>query len=166
MIRHIFAGIVTLIVFWAVFYVYNIDKEVHTLERVAEIFKKSELQVKLENQNKQMLQNKQKELEKENDEVAEQLKALKNKAGNVSGFKVSKLYKTKCASCHGGNGEGGVGPKLIGKSYEKLIGSLKSFKDGTKKNYVMFGLLQKLSNEDLEKLSKEIAGFEALSKGN
>ena len=167
MIKHILAGICSVAALWAIFYVYGVDKEVHTMDRVNEIFKKSQIQVELENQNKQIVREKEKEIvrEKEDNEVEKQLKALKEKAGNVSGFKVSKLYKTKCSSCHGVNGGGGVGPKIIGQSYEKIITSLKSFKDGSKKNYVMYGLLQKLSDEQLEELSKEIANFATLSQG-
>ena len=164
MIRHVLGVIVSVVSIGAMMYVWRIDTEVHTMDRVAEIFKKSELQVELENQNKDMLQNKQQELVKENDEVAQKLKALKDKAGNVSGFAVSKLYKTKCASCHGAGGEGGIGPKVIGQSYEKLSHALKAFKDGSKKNYVMYGLLQNLSDQELDSLAKEISEFASKAK--
>ena len=163
MIRHVLAGVTAIVTLGAMLYIWRVDVDVHTLERVGKIFEKSQLQVELENQNKDILQNKQKELEKENDEVAQKLKALKDKAGNLTGIKVSKLYKTKCASCHGPSGDGGVGPKLRGQSYEKLSSLLSAFKEGTKKNYVMYGLLQNLSSEQLDSLAKEIALFASQS---
>lgn len=166
MIRHVLAGIAAVLTIGAMVYVWRVDVEVHTMDKVAEIFKKSELQVELENQNRDILQNKQSDLEKEkeNDEVNAKLKALREKAGNVSGFTVSKLYKTKCASCHGAGGEGGVGPKVIGQSYEKLSQALIDFKDGSKKNYVMYGLLQKMTTEQLDSLAKEISLFASKAK--
>jgi hypothetical protein len=36
---------------------------------------------------------------------AEKIKAIKDKAGNASSFKVSENYKRKCASCHGVTGD-------------------------------------------------------------
>jgi cytochrome c553 len=45
---------------------------------------------------------------------------------------------------------------------------LKDFKSGAKKNYVMYGLLQNLKDEELDSLAKEISEFaskaEALKK--
>ena len=49
--------------------------------------------------------------EKEN----EALNALREKAGNIGGFKVSDEFKSKCSSCHGVNGSGEQnGKKLMG----------------------------------------------------
>lgn len=101
--------------------------------------------------------------EKEKD----QINALKEKAGNAGAFKVSHMYKSKCASCHGVNGSGYqngkpmMGPKLIGQSAQKLFKDLVDFKDGRKENMVMKGLLIRLSEEDLKKLADEIGEFPA-----
>ncbi len=48
-------------------------------------------------------------------------------------FKVSPLYKQKCSSCHGVNGEGIIGPKLIGLTQEQVLKSLEDFKSGARK---------------------------------
>ena len=98
---------------------------------------------------------------------SEQIAILREKAGNAGAFKVSHMYKSKCASCHGVNGSGYqngkpmMGPKLIGQSAEELFKKLVDFKDGRKENMVMKGLLIKLSEEDLKKLADEIGEFPA-----
>ncbi len=74
-------------------------------------------------------------------------------------FRVSPLYKQKCSSCHGVNGEGIIGPKLFGLTREQVLKSLNDFKSGERKNYVMYGLLSKMSQEDIEALSEEIGAF-------
>ena len=99
---------------------------------------------------------------KSNREIeADKLKALRDKAGNIGGFKVSHEYKTKCASCHGMNGEGIIGPKLIGLSSEKVYQQLKDYKSGRKENLVMKGLLIRLDDAQMKKFADEIGEFEA-----
>jgi hypothetical protein len=101
-----------------------------------------------------------KEQAKKKKELDEKLQALKNKAGNVAAFSVSPLYKQKCSSCHGVNGEGIIGPKLVGLSAEKVYKDLTEFKSGTRKNYVMYGLLSKMDETQIKALSDEIGLFE------
>ena len=104
--------------------------------------------------------------QKENDK----LNALRDKAGNAGAFKVSKEYKSKCASCHGANGSGFqngkkmMGPKLFGQSSEEIYKSLIDFKSGRKENVVMKGLLIPLTEEDLKILADEIGEFPARAK--
>ena len=101
--------------------------------------------------------------EKEDDE----LKALRNKAGSVSSFAVSKAYKSKCASCHGSNGSGlqngrvMMGPKLFGQTSEEIFKKLIEFKAGRKENVVMKGLLIHLDEAELQKFADEIGEFPA-----
>ena len=167
MIKHILALISVVISLAVVYYLYRVDVEVDRLARVAKIFEKSELQLKLENhqnvapssQPLQKIENDTTQSSK-NSEAQDKLKALKEKAGNISAFEISALYKSKCSSCHGINGGGGIGPKLMGQSEEDISKKLADFKSGVKKNYVMYGLLQNLTDEDLSSLSKEISEFE------
>jgi len=101
---------------------------------------------------------------------AEELTALRDKAGNAGAFKVSQEYKSKCSSCHGVNGSGFqngkkmMGPKLIGQSADTLYKSLTDFKAGRKENMIMKGLLIHLSEEDLRRLADEIGEFPARAK--
>jgi len=100
---------------------------------------------------------------KENDK----LKALRDKAGSASAFKVSNAYKRKCASCHGVNGSGFqngkamMGPKLFGQSADAIYKHLVEFKSGRKENVVMKGLLIPLQEKDLRKFADEIGEFPA-----
>lgn len=100
----------------------------------------------------------------------EELKALRDKAGSISAFKVSNEYKSKCASCHGVNGSGFqngkamMGPPVFGQSEEEVYASLVEFKSGRKENTVMKGLLMNLEDEDLRRFAKEIGEFPARAK--
>ena len=170
MIKHIIAVVVTLLAAWAMFLVYQSDKEVNKLEEIDKMIKKTQVKVNL-GEAKPIVQKSEsaapvsdesaeKERAKKKKELDEKLQALKNKAGNVAAFKVSPLYKQKCSSCHGVNGKGIIGPKLIGDSSEKIHQALLDFKSGKRKNYVMYGLLSKMNEEQLQQLSDEIGTFE------
>jgi cytochrome c553 len=95
----------------------------------------------------------------------EELKALRDKAGNVGAFEVSQEYKSKCASCHGVNGSGEqngkklMGPKIFGQNADLLYTKLDDFKSGRKENMIMKGLLINLSKEDLRRFADEIGAF-------
>jgi len=169
MIRHILAAIATLLALWAMYLVYQSDREVHKLEHIQKVIAKSEMTVKLNTEQPQIKSEPvvetmsddeaQKVQEKKQKELDEKLKALKNKVGNVAAFKVSPLYKQKCSSCHGVNGEGIIGPKLVGMSAQEVFKNLKAFKSGERKNYVMYGLLSKMDEAQLKALSDEIGSF-------
>jgi len=89
----------------------------------------------------------------------EKLKALRDKAGNVGKFNVSHNYKSKCASCHGMNGEGIIGPKLFGLEADAVYAKLLEYKSGRKENLVMKGLLLNLDKTALREYADEIGTF-------
>ncbi|MEA3521996.1 MAG: c-type cytochrome [Campylobacterota bacterium] len=91
----------------------------------------------------------------------DKLKALRDKAGNVGKFKVSDNYKRKCASCHGINGEGTIGSKLIGLSSETVLQQLKDYKSGRKENLIMKGLLLNMDETQMQEYADEISEFES-----
>lgn len=91
----------------------------------------------------------------------DKLKALRDKAGNIGKFKVSDSFKRKCASCHGMNGGGIIGPKLLGLSYDTVLQRLKDYKSGRKENLVMKGLLIKMDETQMKEFAQEISEFEA-----
>jgi len=168
--KHILAAIVTVLALGAMFMVYQSDKEVNKLEEIQKMIAKTEIKVKLDTGTQSVTQGAsvekmsnaeiEKEQAKKQKELDEKLQALKNKAGNVSAFKVSPLYKQKCSSCHGVNGEGIIGPKLVGLSAETVHQDLVDFKSGKRKNYVMYGLLSKMDESQMQALSDEIGSFE------
>jgi cytochrome c553 len=170
MIKHIMAAVVTALALGAMFLVYQSDKEVNKVEEISRMIAKTQIKVKLDNtqpvQQEAVATQKvssadiDKEQAKKKKELDDKLQALKNKAGNVAAFKVSPLYKQKCASCHGVNGEGIIGPKLLGQDAQKVYSALIDFKSGKRKNYVMYGLLSKMDEAQLKSLSDEIGSFE------
>jgi len=163
------AAAVTLLALAAAYRVYQLDAEVNKLEEINRMIAKTQVKVQLDNTVQPVQQTPvaetmskeevEKAQEKKKKELDEKLQALKNKAGNMAAFKVSPLYKQKCASCHGVNGGGIIGPKLIGLSAQKVLKDLQDFKAGTRKNYVMYGLLSKMDEEQLKALSDEIGSF-------
>jgi len=165
--KNLLAGIATLLALGAMFMIYQSDKEVDKLNEINKIIAKSQIKVHLNKDVKTTQQAIQKnskseeeEIKKKKKELDQKLNALKNKAGNVAAFKVSPLYKQKCSSCHGVNGEGVIGPKLIGKSADTVYKALTDFKSGKRKNYVMYGLLSKMDDAQLKSLADEIGTFE------
>ncbi|WP_281950752.1 c-type cytochrome [Nitrosophilus kaiyonis] len=162
MIRHIIAIIAGALTVAAIVYMANLDKEAQKFQKIKEIIEKSKLEVPV---SKQKVEQAQPQKEEESEEE-KKLKVLKEKAGRMSAFEVSPLYRRNCASCHGINGEGAVGPKLVGKTKEDVLNALKDFKSGKRKNYVMFGLLNNMKDEDLESLATEIGTFEQKLKAS
>ncbi len=170
MIKKIVALIAIALALGAVFFMLNLDKEANKMQRIAELIQStSEEDKKLGTKQNQQIatptvtQTAGNEVknDKRNKEVEDKLKALKEKAGNVAAFNVSPLYKKRCASCHGNIAEGIIGPKLIGDSKEKILTALKDFKSGKRKNYVMYGLLSNMSEQQLVDLAEEISTFQS-----
>ena len=175
MIKHIIAAVATLLALAAMYRVYQLDAEVNKLEEINRMIAKTQVKVKLDTTTQPVQQTQvetetmskeevAKAQEKKKKELDDKLQALKNKAGNMAAFKVSPLYKQKCASCHGVNGEGIIGPKLVGLSAQKVHQDLTDFKSGKRKNYVMYGLLSKMDETQIQALSDEIGSFEAKKK--
>ena len=159
MIRHIIALIAGALTVWAILYMAKLDAEVDKLGMIKEIIAKSQQEVKVKKQ-PQVQPQPQPQAKKEDNEAEKKLKVLKEKAGRLSAFEVSPLYRRSCASCHGINGEGtSIAPKLIGKSSEYIYEQLLAFKSGKRKNYVMYGLLRNLDDEELKNLAEEIGSF-------
>jgi len=165
MIKKIIAAIAVLLAIWATVYMIGLDKEANKMQRIAELIKSTAMEdKKLGNQEQkkvvqQPVQQASAGTSSKDKEVEDKLRALKEKAGNLAAFKTSPLYKKSCASCHGNIGEGIIGPKLLGDSKEKLLAALQDFKSGKRKNYVMYGLLGNMSDEQLEQLATEISTF-------
>ena len=170
MIRHIIAAIATLLALWAMYFMYQLDREANRFGEIQKLLERTKMEVKVEKkQPTQAVQsapaaNAGNEAKKKEDELQKKLKALRDRAGNAMAFKVSPLYKQKCSSCHGVNGEGIIGPRLIGKSSAYVLKALEDFKSGKRKNYVMYGLLSKMDESQLKALADEIGTFEAKLK--
>jgi len=164
MIRHIIAAAATLLALWAFWFMAQQDQQAERFKHIQELIRKTaQEKVKVSNTIQPISQESAQPVQpkkSEEDEAAKKLKALQERAGNVMAFKVSPLYKQKCSSCHGVNGEGIIGPKLIGKSSDYVLKALEDFKSGERKNYVMYGLLSKMEESQLKSLADEIGTFQ------
>ena len=166
--KHIIAVITIGLAAWASVYMAGLDTQVHKMDAIARIIKSTAMEdSKLGGQTvktKPAAANTQastQQTQSQSKAMDEKLQSLKKRAGNLAEFTVSPLYKNRCASCHGNVGEGIIGPKLMGRDKEYILVNLKAFKAGTRKNYVMYGLLSKMSDEDIDSLATEIGTFQA-----
>ena len=166
MIKHIIAGFATLLAIWAYIYMINLDKKVHKLDKISALIKSTAMEdtklsgAKVENSKAVVIQKPTNSVNSHNKKAEEKLASLKRKAGNIAAFEVSPLYKKRCSSCHGNIGEGIIGPKLMGKDKETVLNALHEFKSGKRRNYVMYGLLGSMTDEQLEFLADEISTFQ------
>ena len=163
--KHIIAVIATLLAGWATIYMIGLDKEVNKLDKISKLIKSTAMEdtkIKVQTHTNGTAQTTEvQNSNKQDNEVANKIKALQEKAGNIAAFKTSTLYKKSCASCHGNIGQGIIGPKIIGRDKAYLLSALKDFKSGKRKNYVMYGLLSNLDDTKIEELASEIATFKA-----
>jgi cytochrome c553 len=163
--KHIVALITIGLAVWASVYMAGLDAEVNKLDKITKMIKSTAMEdTKLDGQKvkvKTPVAHSASKASSNSKEMEEKLRALKERAGNLAAFPVSPLYKKQCASCHGNIGEGIIGPKLIGQDEEVILINLKAFKSGSRKNYVMYGLLSRLEESQLESLAKEIGTFQA-----
>lgn len=69
-------------------------------------------------------------------------------AGNAE---AGKAKSTTCAGCHGADGVSAVSsfPKLAGQHRDYIYHSLKDYKSGKRKNPIMAGQVQNLSDADM-----------------
>ncbi|OVE82027.1 hypothetical protein BVY03_01905 [bacterium K02(2017)] len=72
---------------------------------------------------------------------------------------IKKLVAEKqCLNCHKPYSSLNT-PRLHGSSKDYLFKQLKSFKEGTRKNVIMRGVAQKLTEQDMELLATHFSGF-------
>ena len=66
-----------------------------------------------------------------------------------------KAKSTTCAACHGADGVSTVPsfPKLAGQNRDYLYHSLKAYKSGKRKNPIMTGQVQALTDTDMQDLA-------------
>jgi cytochrome c553 len=166
MIKKIMALVATLLALWAGFHVFTLDKEVKKIDKITALIKSTAMEDNKLTSSQESIKpipiqdSGELDTSAKDKEVEDKLKALRNKAGNIAAFDVSPLYKKKCASCHGNVGQGIIGPKLMGKSEEFMLKSLKEFKSGERKNYVMYGLLGGMDDAQIAEISKEVSTFQ------
>ena len=78
---------------------------------------------------------------------------------NVGNPNAGKGKYTTCGACHGAQGQGGIGPALVGQSSEDLTNKLRSHKAGETigaQSALMWGQAAMLSESDIADLVKYI----------
>lgn len=70
-----------------------------------------------------------------------------------------QIVENVCAACHGADGNSAIAlnPKLAGQHPEYLLKQLKNFKEGTRANAVMSGMVANLTPEDMQNLATYFA---------
>jgi cytochrome c553 len=70
-------------------------------------------------------------------------------------YEAGKAKSTTCAACHGFDGNSTVPtfPRLAGQHQDYLYHSLKAYKSGKRKNPIMAGQVQALSDTDMQDLA-------------
>lgn len=146
-------------------YVFKTDMEVDTLGKISKVIHASKPTVPTAiietpeptaEQKEAIIQ----EREEQRKEQELKVKALEKRAGSAGKFKVSPMYKSNCAPCHGVSGEGNVGPKLVGLSKDAMLEKILEYK--TNEDEMHIAVIEYMSEEDMEKLAEEIAQFDAL----
>jgi cytochrome c553 len=76
-----------------------------------------------------------------------------------------KAKSTTCAACHGadGNSTNSMFPRLAGQHMDYLLHSLKAYKSGKRKNPIMSGQAQALSETDMEDLAAYFSSQKGLT---
>ena len=70
-------------------------------------------------------------------------------------FAAGAKHYNQCASCHGANGEGGMGPQLSGQSSDMIIDKLTAYKNGEtvgNMSNVMWGQASWMTAQDMKSI--------------
>lgn len=78
-------------------------------------------------------------------------------------YEAGKAKSTTCAACHGADGVSTIAsfPKLAGQNRDYLYHALKDYKSGKRKNPLMAGQVQNLSDADM----MDLAMYFSMQKG-
>jgi len=164
-LRHGLAVCVAIAALWAGLYTLMTDINVNTLAKISAIVGTTKpkpvtetiVQPQIPSVNTQEMIEKEREAERK--EQALKVKALEERAGSLGKFKVSPLYKSNCAPCHGVNGEGAMGTKLLGLKQDAMVQKLLEYKQQQEEMHI--AVLDHMSKEEIQSVIDEISRFEA-----
>lgn len=91
-------------------------------------------------------------------DIATYLSALPDRSGAVSrgDIEAGKAKSTTCDTCHAGDAGAAQTPRppvLAGQHQDYLMHALRSYKDGSRENPVMYGMAAALSEEDIKNIA-------------
>ena len=92
--------------------------------------------------------------------AAESPVATESSVAVVEKKPVDQIVQNVCAACHAPDGNSVItlNPKLSGQHPEYLLKQLNNFKEGTRANAVMSGMVANLSAEDMQHLAEYFSG--------
>jgi len=81
-------------------------------------------------------------------------------------YEAGKAKSTVCAGCHGADGISSIAsfPKLAGQHSDYLYHALKDYKAGKRKNPIMAGQVESLSDEDMQDLATYFSKQKGLNR--
>jgi cytochrome c553 len=72
---------------------------------------------------------------------------------------LGKQYFGQCVACHGGQGEGGIGPQLAGQDSSEIVSKLNSYRAGEERgaqSAMMYPVAKPMSDADIDNLAAYI----------
>lgn len=72
---------------------------------------------------------------------------------------LGEKYYTACIACHGGGGEGGIGPKLAGQADADIIAKLTAYRQGEQRgaqSALMWPVAKPMTDADIDNLAAYI----------
>lgn len=163
LLRHFWAACVVIASLLAGLYTLMTDINVNTLAKISAIVGTTKPQpvteVIVQTPSVKTQEAIEKEREAEQNKQALKVKALEDRAGSLGKFKVSQLYKSNCAPCHGVNGEGAMGTKLLGLKQDAMMQTLLDYKQHQEEMHI--AVLDHMSKEEIQSVIDEISRFEA-----
>ncbi len=79
---------------------------------------------------------------------------------NAQDVTQGKIKFASCAACHGGQGQGGVGPKLQGQKSEVIVNKLTAYKNKQQvgpQSQLMWGIASGLTPTDIKNVAAYVA---------
>lgn len=73
--------------------------------------------------------------------------------------RLSRNFIVHCSACHDDYANGVIGPSLLGKSGNEIAQMMKKYKLRQKPNALMVQLLDKMSDDEIQKIADEISEF-------
>ena len=72
---------------------------------------------------------------------------------------LSKKFIVKCSACHNDYANGIIGPSLLNKDAKSIIEKMNKFKNDKSANILMYYMLNKMDDKEIEGLANEISNF-------
>jgi len=91
----------------------------------------------------------------DSEHLAAYFAGLKCESSLKAAASASQATASKCIACHGSNGMSSIraAPNLVGQSKDYLVAALNAYKDGTRKNSMMAGIVKNLSDANMESVA-------------